>query len=177
MITSAFIGAVSQQVIGILFLIAGVSKAANRQQLSATMIAGGVHTPWVLKGVSLALPWVEVLCGSALVVGIYPQVALGAISLCLIAFSLFLTKNLAVGNRLECHCFGSLSRGPTTWWAVGRNLGLLGLSILLLWAHTEPGLRPTVSLTSLLVAGAGVLAGLVLSSAHALLEQRSGETP
>jgi putative oxidoreductase len=173
----AFIAAVSQQLLGLLFLIAGSSKMANRYELSATMIAGGIHSPWVVKGVSYALPWVEILCGGFLVVGFQPQLALGAVGLCLIGFTVFLGINLATGNRFACHCFGSLSRRPTTWWAVGRNLGLLALSALIYWAYTVPQIRPAVSLTSLLVAGAGVVAGLILSAAHALILHRSGEAP
>ena len=35
-------------------------------------------------------------------------------------------------NRVDCHCFGSLSTKPLSWWSVARNVGLMLLAVVTL---------------------------------------------
>lgn len=157
---------IAQQVLGLLFLVAGSQKLINRPELSATLIAGGIHRPALVRGISYGLPWLELSGGLALFLGIAAQVAVVGVGLLLLSFCLFLGANLVAGNRFACSCFGSLSQGTVTWWAVWRNLALIGVGALLFWAHSQPALRLTPSLTSSLLALTILLIGLGLSTGY-----------
>lgn len=69
-------------------------------------------------------PWLEVLAGGLLLVGLWTHIAvllgLGLLPM----FSGAVAASLWRGKRQECGCFSSLT--PVQWRLVYRNLGLMG---------------------------------------------------
>jgi Methylamine utilisation protein MauE len=69
------------------------------------------------EAAGLLLPWTALLAAGLLV-----------------AFTVLLLRVLARGEHPRCRCFGSLTAGRVTWWAVARNVVLLALAGLALAA-------------------------------------------
>lgn len=133
------ISAVLQQIVGLVFLVAGVGKARSRYQLPAVMMSLGVRSPTLIRLGSLGIPTLEIVAGLALVLGVQVDLALGIVIGMLALFTGVLTVNLVSGKKFDCHCFGDFGGGPTTWWSVVRNVVLTGVAeyILLSTRHQE----------------------------------------
>jgi uncharacterized membrane protein YphA (DoxX/SURF4 family) len=80
--------------------------------------------------IAAAVPWVELVVGSTLVVGLAaPWPAVAAIGL-LSAFTAWIVSRLAAGRRAPCACFGAVSAAQLSWWHAGRNGALIALGVI-----------------------------------------------
>lgn len=76
------------------------------------------------------VPWVEVLVGSALAIGLFlPWTALAA-GVLLVAFTAIIALRIADGSRPPCACFGARSQRPLGARDVVRNVALLALVVV-----------------------------------------------
>ena len=118
--------------IGVLFIYAGAVKA-----LEPVRFAGDIENyhilPWSV-GVRLAfyLPWLEILCGLAL---IFRRLYSGALVLVLALMLVFIGATISAKARgldISCGCFGHVSDQLSFAWHLALDLAILaGLSALL----------------------------------------------
>jgi hypothetical protein len=82
------------------------------------------------------LPWVELAIGATLIVGVgdVRRGAAAAAALLLMGFSVQIARLLRRGQRPVCACFGSWSARPLGVRHLSRNLGLVVLAALSVWA-------------------------------------------
>jgi len=121
-------------VIGLVFIYAGALKAWD--PVTFTRDIQNFHlVPWWL-GVRLAfyLPWLEILCGAALVTNFLRWGATGILT---VLTAIFIGATVAAkvrGIDLECGCFGSGLKNLTFTWHLAIDLvlfaGLLALLLL-----------------------------------------------
>ena len=57
----------------------------------------------------------------------------------LAAFTIGIVANLLRGKRVDCHCFGAMSKKPLSWWSVARNGVMMALAVLVLAGGTTQG--------------------------------------
>ncbi len=124
-------------VAGAVFVYAGVLKLIDPVSF-AFDISNYQILPWSLA-VRLAfyLPWLEVLCGLAL---IFHRLFEGALVLTAGLMLVFIGATAitkARGIDVACGCFGSASSGLSFTWHLLLDLALLGL-LLLLWFWPRP---------------------------------------
>ncbi len=121
-----------QLALGVIFIAAAVSKIADppgfaHEVYNYRLLPGGA-----VNAMALVLPWLEILVGLALVLGIWRQTAAGIVGLLLVLFVGALSINLARGRPIDCGCFG-VSKVPRTEaerladmkLAVARDAGML----------------------------------------------------
>ena len=113
--------------LGVTFLMAGAAKLASA---SWPAQADAMGAP---RAVARILPFVEVVLGALLLVGIGEPWTVVAAAVVLLAFTGVLVLRLAQGRRVPCACFGT-ARRPISWWTVGRNVALLAVAGLALVA-------------------------------------------
>lgn len=120
-------------VIGLVFIYAGALKAWD--PVAFTRDIQNFHIlPWALS-VRLAfyLPWLEILCGVALLTG---YLRWGGNAILTVLTALFIAATVAAkvrGIDLECGCFGSATKNlPFTWHLVIDLALLAGLLALLI---------------------------------------------
>ena len=114
---------IASVVLGVAMLAAGAAKLASRRWPAD---ARGLGTPtWAVP----LVPWVELVLGALLVVGVLRPLVAIVTALLLVAFTVLLCARLARGERPPCACFGRLSTRPISWWSVARNLALIGLAV------------------------------------------------
>lgn len=119
----------SAAIVGVVFVWAGVSKLQARGQWQIQ--AGNLGAPvWAAK----PLPYLELVLGTALVLGRWQVVAVPAALVLLGAFTALIARNLVVGRRPPCACFGVRSVRPISWFSVARNFVFMALLLVALLA-------------------------------------------
>ena len=126
-------------IIGGLFIYAGVVKV-----LDPVGFAGDIENykmlPWPI-GVRLAfyLPWLEILCGVALIVRRFYWGGWFILTMLMAVFILASIVAKARGLDISCGCFGHASKYFSFAWHLALDFALLG-GLLFLWK--TPGLNP-----------------------------------
>ena len=120
-------------VLGGLFVYAGAVKV-----LEPLDFAQNVRN-YQLVGQSLSfvaaiiLPWLEILAGLALILGVWTRGAALVVTGLLVFFIVLTAVTMIRGLDVDCGCFGSLSR-KSGWSVVLEDLGMLALGLALLIA-------------------------------------------
>jgi len=119
-------------IIGALFVYAGAIKAWD-----PVGFAGDIENykvlPWP-AGVRLAfyLPWLEILCGLALITGILYRGGVLILTALMLVFIIATIVAKARGLDITCGCFGHASQYLSFAWHLALDFLLLG-TLLFLW--------------------------------------------
>jgi uncharacterized membrane protein YphA (DoxX/SURF4 family) len=118
------------------FLAAGIQKLFLPQQTLAAVYSYGLPLPdFLAVAVAVALPWMEILLGAALLFGVWSGVTLAWTLLLLVLFLGLTTQAWARNLAIDCGCLDlarlhpSLKILSTPGGASLRNLVLLGLAV------------------------------------------------
>ena len=130
-----------QLALGAIFVIAAIPKIADPPSF-AHMIYNYRLMPASLINLSaLVMPWVELLAGLALILGIWKTAARNVVGILLAVFIIAIGINLARDNAIDCGCFNVADRGKTHEQRifdmkvdVVRDLGMLLMVAQLWWA-------------------------------------------
>jgi uncharacterized membrane protein YphA (DoxX/SURF4 family) len=117
-------GAVAAVIVGVVFLVAAVTKLANQEGWRSQAAALGV--PGV---VAVVVPYTEAVLGALLVVQLGRHLVAWLAAALLLAMTMLLVARLAQGERPPCACFGALSAKPISAALVVRNLVLAALAV------------------------------------------------
>ncbi len=118
--------------LGVLFVYASLDKIWN-PGLFAKAISNYRLLPLpLLHAAAIILPWIELLCGLALIVNCYPRAANALICSMLLVFTLAIVIAIVQGFDFNCGCI-TVSNGGTSIGTlkVLQNIGLIGISGLL----------------------------------------------
>jgi putative oxidoreductase len=75
---------------------------------------------------AIIMPWVEFICGVALILGIYRGGATLVLNTLLVVFLIAIVVNLVRGVNLECGCFSVSSKAKSSAWnLIFRDIGYL----------------------------------------------------
>ena len=121
-------GVVASLLVGLAFVVAGASKISAGPQWPVQ--ASGLGAPRVVIPV---LPYVELVVGALLIVGLARPIAAIAALVLLVAFTVLIVRVLRAGRRPPCACFGAWSVKPLGPGHVARNLALIGVAIVALF--------------------------------------------
>jgi len=97
-------------IVGGVFIWAGALKIADPLGFAQSIKNYQVVSPPLALLIAVVLPWVEVLSGAFLIIGVFKRSSALLISLLLIGFIGLVAFALARGIDTSCGCFGSLSR-------------------------------------------------------------------
>lgn len=102
-----------QLALGAIFVIAALPKIADPPSF-AHMIFNYRLVPSSLINISaLVMPWVELLAGLALILGVWKAAARTVIGILLAVFIIAISINLGRDNAIDCGCFNVADRGKT----------------------------------------------------------------
>jgi uncharacterized membrane protein YphA (DoxX/SURF4 family) len=142
-----------QLALGVIFIAASLPKIVDPPSF-AHMIYNYRIVPGSLVNLSaLAMPWVELMCGVALVLGIWRGTARTLIAAMLVTFIIAISINLARGNAIDCGCFDVSAAGKSVderladmRFVIFRDLGMLLMTAQLWWAarHEAAGGDPSM---------------------------------
>lgn len=117
---------VASVVLGLVFLVAGVTKVAAPLQWSAQSVDLGVPAL-----VGRVVPYSELAVGALLVAQVARRPVAVIAAAMLVAFTALLIVRLLQGRRPPCACFGGLTARPIGWANVARNAIFLALALLI----------------------------------------------
>ena len=116
---------------GGVFLVAGALKIGHFD-VFASQIAGFQILPHpVVAPLALLLPFVEVLLGAYLILGLFTRAAAWFAAFQLALFSAAIASAVVRGISTSCGCFGPQDATMTSWPEVGRDAGLALLAVLI----------------------------------------------
>jgi uncharacterized membrane protein YphA (DoxX/SURF4 family) len=119
-------------VIAGLFIYAGAIKALDPVQF-ASDIDNYKILPWPISvGLAFFLPWLEILCGLALVVRLLYRGALLIFTSLILVFTLATIAAKVRGLDITCGCFGHASQHWSFPAHLATNVGILA-ALLVLW--------------------------------------------
>jgi putative oxidoreductase len=102
-----------QIALGVIFVVAALPKIADPPSF-AHMIYNYKLIPWALiNPMALIMPWIELLCGLALILGIWTGTARTIIGALLLTFIMAISINLLRGNAIDCGCFDVTAANKT----------------------------------------------------------------
>lgn len=127
---------------GAAFIYAGVAKLVDPLRF-ASDIANYDIVPWsVAIRVAFYLPWLELICGLALV---FQRLFAGALSLTIGLMLIFIGASAitkARGIDVSCGCFGSISGNLSFTWHLVLDFVLLAILIVLWFQARRPSFAP-----------------------------------
>lgn len=133
--------------VGALFIYAGVLKARDPVRF-AMDIDNYKILPWsIAVGLAFYLPWLEILCGCAL---IFRRLYRGGLSILLLSILVFIAATIAAKTRgldITCGCFGHASQHWSFPQHMAIDLVILAGLVALWFARKAAG--PVRSDTSL----------------------------
>ena len=126
-----FVRRIVEFIVGCIFIYAGVIKALDPIRFASDIDNYKIF-PWAIS-VRLAfyLPWLEILCGLALIVR---RLYLGGLSILTALASIFIIATIAAkirGLDITCGCFGHASKNWTFSAHIALDLSLLAALIAL----------------------------------------------
>jgi hypothetical protein len=99
---------------------------------------------FAINALALVMPWLELLCGIALILGIWRRPAAAIIGAMLVVFIVAISINLGRDNAVNCGCFDITAADKShdqligeMWWVVTRDVGMLLMVAQILWASRQ----------------------------------------
>jgi uncharacterized membrane protein YphA (DoxX/SURF4 family) len=130
-----------QIALGVIFVAAALPKIVDPPSFAHMIYNYKLVPAALINLMALAMPWIELLCGLALVLGIWRGTARTIIGLLLLTFIIAMGINLARGNAIDCGCFDVSAAGKTRderladmRLVILRDFGMLLLVGQLWWA-------------------------------------------
>ena len=131
-----------QIALGAIFVVAALPKIADPPSF-AHMIYNYRILPGSLINISaLVMPWVELVVGLALILGVWVRPARWLVALMLVTFMLAIAINLGRDNAIDCGCFDTSAANKThderirdMWIVLVRDAGMLLMVAQSAWAE------------------------------------------
>jgi putative oxidoreductase len=124
-------------IIGGLFIYAGAVKVIDPAEF-ARDIDNYKMLPWQASvWMGLYLPWLEILCGLALVVRVLYRGSVFVLTALMALFIVITVIAKARGLDISCGCFGHASKYFSFAWHLVLDFLLLG-GLVLLWKNAPP---------------------------------------
>ena len=121
-----------QIALGAIFVAAALPKIADPPSFAHMIYNYRLVPGAAINALALVMPWVELLVGLALILGVWPRESAALAGLLLLVFMAAITINLARGRAVDCGCFDVKAAGKTREeqltdmrWVLLRDAGML----------------------------------------------------
>ena len=121
-----------QLALGVFFVAAALPKIVDPPSFAHMVYNYRIMPGGVVNLMALVMPWIELLCGLALILGIWTAAARSIIAALLLVFITAISVNLARGNAIDCGCFDPSPRPKSRAerlddmrFVIYRDLGML----------------------------------------------------
>jgi len=111
--------------LGIIFIIASIDKIVSPDAFAASIHAYRL-TPAIIENLlAITIPWIELLSGCCLVMGVNVRASSFLLTILLGVFSVAISIALLRGLTIDCGCFGKEHLTPVSWGKVLEDVGLM----------------------------------------------------
>lgn len=116
--------------LGAIFIYAAVGKIADPGRFAGDIAAYRLLPVFTVNILALVLPYVEILTGLGLVIGIWVDAAGAIASALLTIFLIAALSAMARGLNIECGCFTLSGAGKVGWDLIARDILMLSAAIV-----------------------------------------------
>ena len=128
---------VSRMFIGLLFIVSSLDKIVDPAAFARSVADYGLLPFWMPAIIATILPWVELLCGFAVLFGIFLRGSSLLLSAMLVVFTLAVISALLRGLDISCGCFTrDPAAGHIGWLKVVQNTLLFAMTLFLYFSDT-----------------------------------------
>jgi uncharacterized membrane protein YphA (DoxX/SURF4 family) len=127
-VKSEYLAFVLRLFIGIMFLYASTTKIAYPAEFAKNVEAFRLVPYWLVNTVAVLLPWLELICGLFLVIGLGTRAAAAVVGVLLAGFTIGIAINVMREAPISCGCFDSVGE-QISWWYVLRDSILVLLTV------------------------------------------------
>jgi len=127
--------------LGLFFVVAALPKLADPPSFAHMIYNYRLAPGSLVNAAALVLPWLELTCGVALILGIWSRSAAAVIGGLLFLFVVAISLNLLRGHAIDCGCFDVRDAGKSVAerladmrMAIVRDVGMLLMVAQILWA-------------------------------------------
>lgn len=136
-----------QIALGVVFVAAAIPKIADPPAFAHMIYNYRLLPGSLINATALLMPWLELLAGLALILGVWRREAAIVVGVMLVVFLVAIGVNLARGHAVDCGCFDVRSAGKSREELLSemrmvllRDVGLLLLAAqVLVAAGPRPG--------------------------------------
>ncbi len=130
--TSEYLALVLRLYIGWVFIYASLSKILDPAVFAENVAAYRIMPYWGLNVVTVILPWLELVCGFFLILGLRIKAAASIITGLLFMFTAFVIVNIFWESPINCGCFDTASE-PIGWKKAAKNTTWLIMTVQVLF--------------------------------------------
>jgi hypothetical protein len=113
--------------LGGVFVYASMYKINYPAEFAEAVAAYQLVPYWALNPTALLMPWLELIAGTLLALGVRPRAAAAVVGGMLVVFSLAVLSALIRGIPVGCGCFSSVEE-PLGWDTLLRDLAWLAMA-------------------------------------------------
>ena len=142
-----WIGLALRAYVGGYFILAAVPKIVEPLAFATSIAHYGILPNGLVNASALILPWLEIIVGIMLVVGIRVRLSASLAGGMVIIFTLAVAYAVVLGLKIDCGCFGSSGGDEVSWWKVAKNTAMLLMcAVLWKWPKTSVSLETGMGL-------------------------------
>jgi uncharacterized membrane protein YphA (DoxX/SURF4 family) len=134
-LTHPITGLVARIALGCVFIYASLDKIRHPELFAEAVYNYQLSPEVAVNLVALWLPWLELLSGGLLVLGVWVRGSTLILSGLMVVFLTALGINLARGLDIHCGCFTTQGSGPMTILTLFRDSLFLVLALYLFWLY------------------------------------------
>lgn len=123
--------------LGAIFLYASYDKILHPEALSAIIFNYKILPPQMVNLAAIILPWLEAVCGAALVLGVNARGAAVLTALLTTVFMAALGFNLMRGLDVQCGCFSTAPAEANAAFDLARDAVIFLLALYVLASQTN----------------------------------------
>ncbi len=117
---SEYLAFVLRLFVGYFFIYASMSKIPYPAQFAELIGEYRIFPYWAINLGAVVVPWVELISGLFLIIGLRTRAAAFVIILLLIAFNVLIGANVVIGSPINCGCYDTVGE-PVSWWKILKN--------------------------------------------------------
>ena len=133
-----------QIALGIIFVVAAWPKIVDPPSFAHMIYNYRILPAGLINVSALIMPWVELVIGLCLILGVWVRPARWLVTAMLVVFMIAISINLVRGNAIDCGCFDTSAANLTyeerirdMWMVLLRDAGMLLMCAQLAWAERK----------------------------------------
>jgi uncharacterized membrane protein YphA (DoxX/SURF4 family) len=146
LLTHPNIALAARLLLGCIFIVASIEKVIHPEPFARAVYNYRLLPDAAVNVVALWLPWLELVGGVLLVIGVWLRGSIVVLIGLLVVFLGALSFNLARGLDVACGCFSTRSGDPVTVFTLLRDSLFLLVALYLFWLHQLRGVESRYSL-------------------------------
>jgi uncharacterized membrane protein YphA (DoxX/SURF4 family) len=140
--TNSWVELAVRWVLGLIFIYASFYKILSPADFAKILYGYDLFPAALINLIAITLPFIELISGLALILGIVPESTSLIVIVMILAFIVALSINLVRGYEFDCGCFSAGETGYTTsaWVSLARDILFLAMGLqVFLYRGTRNG--------------------------------------